>query len=219
MTARTVRAILDPGAPEAQQWLRDELAKPPYEAAQPTLFDRLSQSFMDWLGSLVAPDGSAFGPWIPVIVIVIVIAAVVAAWLIFGAPRLNRRSRLADELIGDDDQRTAEDMRRAAADAARRADWNRASTEIFRALARGLAERTVIVASPGTTAQDFAHRAAQSFPAAHDGLFAAARVFDEVRYLNRLGTETGYRELLALEHEIRTATPTLRETPTGSVLR
>ena len=215
----TVHGVLDPEAPEAQQWLRDELAKPPYQSAQPTWFDRLSQSFMDWLGSLTAPGSDAFGPWIPVIIVVLVVAALTAAWLIFGAPRRNPRSRLADELFGDDDRRTADDLRRAAADAAQRADWKSASTDIFRALARGLAERTVITVSPGTTAQDFAHRAAKSFPEAADRLAAAGGVFDAVRYLNRAGTEAGYRELLSLERELRTATPRVLEAPAPSVPR
>ncbi|TFD49000.1 DUF4129 domain-containing protein [Cryobacterium frigoriphilum] len=215
----TALTLLDPDAPEAQRWVRDELAKAPYQAAQPTWFDRLSQSVLDWLASLTAPDGGAFSAWVPVIVVVIVIAVLGAAWLIFGAPRLNRRSRLGVELFGDDDRRSAEDMRRAAADAALRADWSLASTEIFRALARGLAERTVLSVSPGTTAHDFAGRAAQAFPFAQVRLSDAARVFDEVRYLGRPGTEAGYRELLTLERELSAATPSLLETPALSVPR
>ncbi|MCU1636561.1 MAG: rane protein, partial [Cryobacterium sp.] len=49
------RIPVDPDAPEAQQWLRDELAEAPYQAAQPTWFDRVSQGFFDWLNSFVAP--------------------------------------------------------------------------------------------------------------------------------------------------------------------
>lgn len=211
--------FLDPDQADAQQWLRDELGKPPYQAAQPTWFDRLSQSVAEWFASLTAPDGGAFSVWAPVIVIVIVIAVLGAAWLIFGAPRINRRSRLGIELFGDDDRRSAEDMRRAAADAALRADWSLASTEIFRALARGLAERTVLTVSPGTTAHDFAGRAAQAFPLEHGRLSSAAALFDGVRYLSRPGTESGYREMLALEREISATAPTYLEAPSPSVAR
>ncbi|MFC5929177.1 DUF4129 domain-containing protein [Cryobacterium melibiosiphilum] len=218
VVSRAFRSALDPDAAEAQRWLRDELAKAPYQAAQPTWFDRLSQSVIDWFTSLTVPGGDAFGAWLPVIVVVVVIAVLVAAWLIFGPPRLNRRSRLVEELFGDDDRRSAEDMRRAAADAAARADWGVASTEIFRALARGLAERTVLTVSPGTTAHDFGQRAGQAFPSAHDRLDAAARIFDEVRYLDRPGTEAGYRQMLALERELSVATPARLEAPTASVL-
>lgn len=211
--------VLDPDSTEAQRWLRDELAKAPYQAAQPTWFDRLSQSFMDWLTSLTGPDGGAFNAWVPVIVTVVVLAVLVTAWLIFGPPRLNRRSRLAVELFGEDDRRSADDMRRAAADAAQRADWGLASTEIFRALARGLAERTVLTVSPGTTAHEFGQRAGRAFPAARDRLGAAARIFDEVRYLDRPGTKAGYHDLLALERELSSATPSLLEAPVLSVSR
>lgn len=210
---------LDPDAPEAKRWLRDELARAPYQSAQPTWFDRLSQSVVDWFASLTAPDGGAFGAWVPVIIIVIVVALLVVAWLIFGPPRLNRRSRLAEELFAEDDRRTADDMRRSATDAAQRGDWSLASTEIFRAVARGLAERTVLTVSPGTTAHDFGRRAARSFPTAQERLAAAARVFDDVRYLDRPGTEAGYRELLALERDLSTAEPTLLEAAKLSVPR
>lgn len=210
-------ALLEPDAPDAQRLLRDELAKAPYQAAQPTWFDRLSQTVVDWLGSLTAPDGDAFSAWVPVIVVVVVVLVLALAWLIFGAPRRGRRSGLADELFGDDDRRSAEDMRRAAADAAQRGDWSLASTEIFRALARGLAERTVLSVSPGTTAHDFGRRAAQSFPSAEARLTAAARVFDDVRYLDRPGTESGFHDLLALERELSAAAPARLEAPAGSV--
>lgn len=218
-TGSLIARSLDPDAREAQRWLRDELAKAPYQTAQPTWFDRLSKAVVDWFASLTAPDGGAFGSWVPVIIIVIVVALLVVAWLIFGPPRLNRRSRLAEELFAEDDRRTADDMRRSATDAAQRGDWSLASTEIFRALARGLAERTVLTVSPGTTAHDFGRRAARAFPTAEDRLAAAAGVFDDVRYLDRPGTKAGFRELLDLERQLSSAVPTLLESPELSAPR
>jgi Domain of unknown function (DUF4129) len=206
---------VDPSAPDAQQWLRDELAKASYQAARPTWFDRLSQAFFDWLGSLTAPTGDGFIGWVPLIVTVLVIAAVVAAFLIFGLPRLNRGSRLPAELFGDDDRRTADDMRRAGHAAALRGDWSLAIEEAFRAIARALVERTVLAVTPGTTAHDFAGRAAVAFPAEREALAAAAATFDQVRYLGRTGTEQGYRTLGELDRALAAAQPSVLTEPGG----
>jgi Domain of unknown function (DUF4129) len=213
------RIPVDPSAPDAQQWLREELAKAPYQAARPTWFDRLSQAFFDWLGSLTAPSGEGFAAWVPLIVTVLVVGVVVAALLIFGVPRLNRRSRLAAELFGDDDRRTADDMRRAARAAADRGDWSLATEEIFRAVARGLVERTVLAVTPGTTAHDFAVRAAAAFPAERGRLAGAAEAFDRVRYLGRPGTEQGYRALADLDRSLAGAQPAVLAEPGGVVVR
>lgn len=207
------RIPVDPDAPEARQWLHDELAKAPYQAATPTWFDRLSKSFLDWIGSLTAPTGEDVGNWIPVILTLVAVAVLAAAFLIFGLPRFNRRSRLPSELFGEDDRRSADDMRRAAAAAASAGDWSLASQEMFRALARGLVERTVLVVTPGTTAHAFAARAAGAFPAERDALAEAAEYFDRVRYLGLPGTEQGYLAMASLESELQGAKPVRLEHP------
>lgn len=192
-----------PDAPEAQRWLQEELAKPSYAAARPTWFDRLSRAFFDWLGSLQAPGGSGWGDWVPAIVVAIVLAAALAAWLIYGSPRRNRRARTGVEMFGAHDRRSAAEMLRAAQAAAAAANWSLASEEIFRALAADLFERTVLTVTPGTTAHAFAERASAAFPAAGPRLREAADVFDRVRYLGVAGAETDYRSLAALESELR----------------
>lgn len=201
---------VDPSAPDARQWLREELAKAPYQAAKPTWFDRLSQAFFDWIGSLRLPGGDGLTGWVPVVVTVVVVAAIATAVLIFGLPRWNRRSRLAAEgLFQEDDLRSAADMRAAAAAAAARGDFALAIEEMFRAVARGLAERTVLVATPGMTAREVAARASAVFPAEQERLGASAVTFDEVRYLDRPGSEAGYRALAELEADLRSARPAL----------
>ncbi|WP_105035843.1 DUF4129 domain-containing protein [Cryobacterium aureum] len=196
-----------PDTPEARQWLREELAKAPYAAARPTWFDRASQAFLDWLQSLTISGDGNLKDWLPIVAVVLVLAALVAGWLLFGAPRLARRRRAALDLFGTIDQRSSTEMRAAAEAAASAGDWSLACEEIFRALARGLAERTVLSVTPGTTAHDFAARAQQAFPASGPALALAADTFDRVRYLEQAGTETDYRTLAALEVELRSAMP------------
>lgn len=197
---------VDPDAPEAQQWLRDELAKAPYQAAQPTWFDRLSQAILDWFLSLsFTGDGS--GGWLPVVGTLIGIAVVVAAVLIFGLPRRTRRRRLALGLFDADDRRTAAQLRAAAADAAAAGDWTRACEESFRAIAQGLADRTIVRPTPGTTAHRVAELAAAAFPAEGARLRESAGVFESVRYLGGTGTDAGYRALVALDTDLQAARP------------
>ncbi|HIE60650.1 MAG TPA: DUF4129 domain-containing protein [Microbacterium sp.] len=62
----------------------------------------------------------------------------------------------------------------------------------FRAAARGLDERGLIELAPGTTARQFAVRADALAAPVSAGAREAATVFEDVRYLQRPGTETGY---------------------------
>jgi hypothetical protein len=196
---------VDPTAPVASQWLIAELAKPIYQAAKPTLFDRLAKAVSDWFGSLQL--GNVKGP--PAfgigVVIVLIIAAIIVAFLIFGVPRFNRRSAIGGSLFGDDDRRDSAAIRAAAEEAARAGDYSLAVIEMFRSIARGLAERTILTTSPGTTAHSFAARAGTAFPDLADRLAACAVDFDEVRYLGRNATAEQYDAVSSVERDLRAA--------------
>ncbi len=202
---------LDPDAEEARRLLREELAKPPYREAEPNWFDLVSKAFFDWLASLFSGADGAGGGWLPLVATVIVVGILVTALLIWGVPRLNRRRKPAPVLFGERDGRSAEQMRSAASAAAASADWSLAIAEQFRALAAGLAERTVVAVNPGTTATDFARAAARALPPESAALRDAARAFDEVRYLEHQGSEADYRAVRALDDRVRRARPALPE--------
>jgi hypothetical protein len=206
---------VDPDAPEARQWLRDELAKAPYQAAQPTWFDRLSQAIFDWFASL-SFTGDGGNAWLALAGTLIGVAVLVAAVLIFGLPRRARRLRQQSiGLFADDDRRTAAEIRRAAAAAAAAGDWTLACEEAFRATAQGLAERTIVRPTPGTTAHTVAELASAAFPSEQGRLRQGAVVFESVRYLGGTGTESGYRSLLDLDATLQAARPLMRD-PVGS---
>jgi hypothetical protein len=205
-----VSVPVDPDAEEARRWLIEELAKPDYRAAQPTWFDRLAAAVRDWFESL--SFGSVDGP--PglgaLLVVLAVLAALVVAFLVFGLPRFGRKSAVTGDLFGQHDDRDAAAIRRAAETAAAAGDFELAIAEMFRSTARGLAERTVVTTSPGTTAHDFAVRAATAFPDFAEALSAAATSFDGVRYLGRAGSPDEYAALAALERGLRAARPQLQ---------
>ncbi|WP_382307392.1 DUF4129 domain-containing protein [Herbiconiux sp. UC225_62] len=219
-TAFVTDIPVDPDADQARQWVLDELAKPPYEAARPTWFDQLSQGFGEWLSSLRVPDGSGLGGLVPLAVVIIVVVLLVVAFLVFGRPRLNRRSQVkTGALFGADDTRSAAELRASAARAADRGDFGTAIQEAFRALARQLAERTVVTTSPGTTAHDFAGRAGVSFPSHREELAACARLFDGVRYLDEPGTRENFDRVTALDRRMQTERPEVLERIENVVLR
>lgn len=195
-----------PDGDTAQQWVLQELAKPPYQAAQPSPFDRAVQALLDWFTSLFDVKGSNTPPLLLGIAILIVVVVLVVALLLFGLPRVNRRSR-AGTLFGEDDRRTADKMRRAAEAAMASDDWSLAVLERFRAVARGLDERTLVAVFPGTTASAFTASAARIFPTELGELRAAAELFDAVRYADETATREDAMSVAALDDRIAAARP------------
>ncbi|MCX7521083.1 DUF4129 domain-containing protein [Microbacterium sp. STN6] len=198
-----------PDAPTARAWLLGELAKAPYQAAKPTWFDLASQAVRDWLAALFTPKGGGLEPLLVVVLVVVIAALVVVALIVFGRPRLNRRSRLAGEVFGSGDERDAAALRRAAAAAAASGDWGTAVEERFRAIARALDERTLVWVSPGTTAHAFAEQAATVFEVEGARLRAASALFDRVRYLGGAATQADYEGVARLDDALSAARPAL----------
>ena len=205
LLARTVP--VEPDGDQGRQWMLDELGKPVYQQARPTWFDLASKAILDWLRDLLAGASSGSGAVALVLVVLLLAALLVGAFLVFGRPALNRRSRGSDALFGEDDSRQVAELRASAERAASSGDFTTAIEELFRALARGLAERTLLDLYPGMTAHGFARDAARPFPEHADRLAAVAADFDAVRYLGGTGTAEQYRRLAELERELRTARP------------
>lgn len=201
-----------PDPDEARDWLRDELGTP--DATPPETPGWL-RDFLNWLASLF--DGAGSGSSSPVgqtvaivVLVVLIVGVLVAAFVVFGVPRLRRRSTVTGDLFGEDDARSAAELRVVAEDAARAGDYTTAVVEAFRSLARDLAERGVVVAFPGTTARGFATRAADVLPDLADRLAAGAADFDALRYLGRVGTLDQWERMAALDADVRRAAPALR---------
>nr|WP_241739943.1 MULTISPECIES: DUF4129 domain-containing protein [Microbacterium] len=148
----------------------------------------------------------AFGPWLASIVVLVVVAIIVVAVLIWGRPRSITRSRASAHLFGHEEGRSAAELRRDADAAASTGDWDEAIVLRFRALARDLEERTLLDPAPGTTVHGFAHAAAELFPDAGPALHRAADAFDDVRYLRRHGSAAIYRDLVELDTRLTRAT-------------
>jgi uncharacterized protein YjeT (DUF2065 family) len=198
---------LDPDAPEARRWVLDELAKPEYRAAEPTAFDLAAQAVRDWIAGLFDDATGLPGGLLGLIAVVAAVVLVVVGLLVFGVPRLRRRTAAPVPLFDDGDLRDAVTLRRAAEAAAASGDWTLALEERFRALVRGLVERELVAVHPGTTAHGLADAAARPFPDRAPGLAVAADDFDGVRYLAHVGTEAAYRRMTELELAVASASP------------
>ena len=158
---------VDPDAPEARRWLIEESRSKKYNppAETPSWLRDWLRGIQEWFESLFNGVSSpASSPVWLVVLLVIAAAVIVVAFLIFGVPRLNRRSRERGELFGEDDERDSATLRRAATRAAEAGDFATAIAEMFRALARGLSERTIVTTSPGTTAHGFVREAGDGVP-------------------------------------------------------
>ena len=207
---------LIPDGDEARRWAERELADPVYRITEPTFFDRASRAVWEFLRGLFSTDVSGgWGATLAVIGAIVVVVLIVVAFAVWGLPRSTRRSPAPrSTLFGDAEERTADELRAAAASHAARGEWDEAVVLRFRALARGLVERGIVETPPGATVHAFARAAARVFPSSADDLESAARAFDDVRYLRRPGSEALFQRVAAVDDAIAGSRPlATREVP------
>lgn len=200
---------LVPDGDEAREWAERELSDPVYRLAEPTLFDRAARAVGDFIERLLTTQAPAeWGGVLAVVAIVLVLGVVIAAFLVWGTPRSTRRGAAPARLLfGEDEGRSADELRREAASHAAREEWDAAIVLRFRALARGTAERGVTDTPPGATVHAFAREAARAFPAQDAALESSAAAFDDVRYLRRPGTREVYDVVARADDAVAAARP------------
>lgn len=208
---------LTPDGDEARRWAEQELSDPAYAAAEPTFIDRVASAVGEFFANLFSAEvPSDWGAALAIVAGVVVAVVVVAAFLIWGVPRSTRRARArVADLFLDEDERSADDLRRDAAACAARGAWDDAVVLHFRALARGTLERGAVTSPPGATVHAYAQAAGRAFPASADDLERAAAAFDDVRYLRRPGTPDLYRRIAQVDDDIVAARPVI--TPRAEV--
>ncbi|WP_020662395.1 DUF4129 domain-containing protein [Amycolatopsis benzoatilytica] len=186
-----------------------ELTDPAYQAAKPGLVQRV----MQWLGQRIADlldalSGVPGGPLGLLLVLALVILLAVVVRMRVG--KVGRAAHSPGEVFGGRRQ-TADEYRKAAEEAAGRGEFADAMRDRFRALVRGMEERALLDVRSGRTADETVVEAGKFLPELAAKLAEGGRLFDDVHYGGRPGTEPGYRALTELDELVRRARPVLAD--------
>ena len=171
---------------------------------------RLWARFVHWLESLTrhGPTGSL--SWLAAILLVLaVLAAIGAVWYYAGPARADRRYR---GRVVEGRQLSAAEHRSAADSFAAAGDYQTAIIERVRAIAVDLESRQILPARPGRTAAELGAEAGLAIPAEATALGQAIRLFDDVRYGDRAGSQAGYQQVRDLDLRIRAVPILVRAT-------
>ena len=200
---------IDIGRDEARRAAADELAKPVYAHARPTLVRRI----LGWLGhQLSGLWDKAFGSggggsgdgWVGVlIVLLLLIVIVVLVRLRFGPVR--RRVVAEHALFDETAPLDAAGYRRVAEEHAAGGRWAEAVRARLRAVIAALEERAVLDPRPGRTADVAAREAGALLPEQAPALLAAARVFDDIWYGEASAGPEDYQRLVAVDEAVGAA--------------
>jgi hypothetical protein len=207
---------LAPDADEARRLLDQELAKPAYVEAQPTIFERIIGEFLrgiarlfDGIGSLGAGPGT--------LVVALGAALIITVAILLVRPRLNARGRRQEPAVFDDDvRRSAEQHRGRAAACAGDGDWNGAVAELLRAVIRTAEERLVIDERPGRTATEAALQLGAVFPPVSGDAAWLADLFNETHYGSGVATREDYGRAVGIDARLSSEQP-VRTTATTAL--
>ncbi|WP_291887265.1 DUF4129 domain-containing protein [Cellulomonas sp.] len=207
---------VEPDAATARRWAERELAEPVYHQSR-SLLDRLLDWLLGLLDGIPAPVVSP-GVSLAVVIGVAVLVAGVVLWAAGPVRRSRGAAREARSVLGRDDARTADQLRAAADAAAAAGDWSLAVVERFRAVVRGLEERTILDARLGRTAHEATVDASVRLPTLGAALVDGGRLFDDVAYGHVTATPDDDRVLRDLDRRVRETRPVApqRRTETAS---
>jgi len=164
------------------------------------------QRILNWIGRLFSGTGSGtivprgwFG------LIVLAVLAIVAVIVIVTWVRPARARRAASGAVLTGSGRNARDYRAAAERFAASGDFGAAIVECVRAIAAELEERQILPPRPGRTADELGVEAGRALPGTAAGLRTATRLFDDILYGDKDGTEPGYQLVSGVDAEVRSA--------------
>lgn len=178
-----------------------ELAKPIYP--KPSWDDRFWEWVNDTLNKLVNDSAQVPGGGFTVVILVLLAAAAVALAVRI-ALRTMRTNRAAEPGLFGATELSAAEHRATAEQFAASGNWAAAIRHRLRAVARHLEETGALAAIPGRTASELARDAAALAPDLADQLHSSATIFNEVTYGEQPGSESGYRTVAQLDHQLAT---------------
>lgn len=216
-TARVLADVpVDPDAETARHWAEAELADPIYHQGQ-SLLDRVLEWFQEFLDEAQRSAANVDVGTASLALGAVLVVAVALVLTYTGPVRRARRAR-AEQLVFEDDTRTAAEIRASADAFAADGRWSEAVLERFRALLRSLEERAILAERPGWTADEAAREAGAALPGCAADLRRASRLFDDVRYGDGTGTAADDTWLRGLDDTVRAARPVAVTAPAEETL-
>ncbi|HEY7146682.1 MAG TPA: DUF4129 domain-containing protein [Streptosporangiaceae bacterium] len=213
LTAAGAPAAVAAGRPgvgrlQGQQLARAELAKLKYHQQEP-ITQRVIDAVLRFLNRLGSATPGGWWTLAALGTVLVLAAAGVVAYLgpVRGAGRAGRGPLVTGTPL------TARDYREQAGRLAAGGQFAAAIIECMRAIAAELDERGLLTRLPGRTAAELAAEAGRLLPGLARELTEAARLFGDVRYGGRPGTEAGYQRLRELDASVRASAPRVTGRP------
>jgi hypothetical protein len=220
--------VTDPSVPivvtrdDARRAAAEELAKPVYAHARPSLMRR----FLEWIGGKVDHFfGQVFGAstssgtqwWAVLAFLVLLVVVLVLIRRKYGPLR---RAAKADRLLFDEAAPLdAAGYRKAAEVFAATGEWAEAVRARLRAIIASLEERTVLEPRPGRTADVAAREAGIALPGQAQALREAARVFDDIWYGEASAQAEDYQRMKIIDEAVGAARPRHNGVPAETATR
>lgn len=202
---------LQPSPEEARRWAAEELAKPAYGRSSVERFFAWLADQLSGLFQPAAPPGATPVPALFAVLAVLLLAGIMV--LLVRAGHAKRTAKSADveahDAVFPEKPLAAAEYRRRARQALAAGDPSRAVIEGFRGIAAEMLERHILDESPDRTAREFATAAATAFPPFDGRLTAATNDFEATLYGGLSASARTAHHLLALDEELRQATPRL----------
>lgn len=182
------------------------------ELSEVSFWQRLFNAFLDFFSTSAK---AVPGGWFGLIVLAVLAVLGVAVVIFWVRPSRTRRADARALLSGQ--ARSAQEHRKEAQRLAQAGEFGQAIVEGVRAIAVELEERDILSPRPGRTADELAREAGRALPLLADELRLVSRLFDDVLYGGRIGTEEGYRRVSRTDEAVRSARQTSDLTLAGSV--
>ncbi|MDS0135000.1 MULTISPECIES: DUF4129 domain-containing protein [unclassified Amycolatopsis] len=212
VTFRLTDVPVDIDRDAARRAAEQELSDPKYREARPSFLQEIGRWLGEQLDKLLNSLSSDVPGGIFGVLLVLALLIVLVVVIRVRTGKVARAAR-ADRVVFGGQRRSAADYRRSAAEAAAAGRFDDAVRDRFRAVVRALEERALLDVRSGRTADEAAAEAGQLLPNVADQLRQGARLFDDVHYGGREGTEAAYRTLTELDERCRRERPVAMAAP------
>ncbi|MGW4064850.1 DUF4129 domain-containing protein [Amycolatopsis sp. NPDC004747] len=206
VTCRLSDVPVDIDRDAARRAAEQELSDPKYRDARPGFLQQIGQWLGEQLEKLLNSVSSGVPGGIFGVVLIVALLIVLVVVIRLRTGKIARAARAGRVVFGGQ-RKSAADYRRAAAEAAAAGRFDDAVRDRFRAVVRALEERALLDTRSGRTADEAAAEAGLLLPNVADRLRQGARLFDDVHYGGRDGTEAAYQALTELDERCRRERP------------